>query len=200
MKKILIIIYSAFVIIVLANIIYYKSLYNKQIEYITTLLDHQVQLTGITVDEINNTFTSDLSEIGYMEDLGSFFSDQNYRQRAIEKIRFFYSKYQDFITGIKVYDDEKNEFTLKIDEGEWLEQQFILHIMNNIYTRDTLVKGSRNFEYFLPIIKNNAVTGNIVVTVDYEKYFNALFSVYNLKNYQWQWHSDLFEFGGQNHL
>jgi len=111
MKKILIIIYSAFVIIVLANIIYYKSLYNKQIEYITTLLDHQVQLTGITVDDVNNTFTSDLSEIGYMEDLGSFFSDQNYRQRVIEKIRFFYSKYQDFITGIKVFDDKKNEFT-----------------------------------------------------------------------------------------
>ena len=76
MKKILIIIYSAFIIIVLANIIYYKSLYNKQIEYITTLLDHQVQLTGIAVDDVNNTFTSDLSEIGYMENLGSFFTDQ----------------------------------------------------------------------------------------------------------------------------
>ena len=187
MKKILIIIYSAFVIIVLANIIYYKSLYNKQIEYITTLLDHQVQLTGITVDDINNTFTSDLSEIGYLEDLGSFFSDQNYKQRAIEKIRFFYSKYQDFITGIKIFDDKKNEFTLKIEDGEWLEQQFVLHIMNDIFSRDTLLKVNRNFEYYLPIIKNNTVTGNIVVTVDYEKYFNTLFSVYNLKNYQWQW-------------
>jgi len=187
MKKILIIIYSAFVIIVLANIIYYKSLYNKQIEYITTLLDHQVQLTGIAVDDVNNTFTSDLSEIGYMEDLGSFFTDQNYRVSAIEKIRFFYSQYQNFITGIKIYDDEKNEFTLKIDDGEWLEQQFILHIMNTIYPRDTLVRGTRNFEFYLPVIKNNSISGNIVVTVDYDRYFDALFSVYNLKNYQWQW-------------
>lgn len=187
MKKILIIIYSAFIIIVLVNIIYYKSLYNKQIDYIKTLLDHQVQLTGISVDDVNNTFTSDLSEIGYMEDLGSFFTDQDYRVSAIEKIRFFYSKYQDFITGIKIYDDEKNEFTLKIEDGEWLEQQFILHIMNTIYPRDTLVKGTRNFEYYLPVIKNNSISGNIVVTVDYDRYFDALFAVYNLKNYQWQW-------------
>lgn len=187
MKKILIIIYSAFIVIVLVNIIYYKSLYNKQIEYITTHLDHQVQLTGIAVDDVNNTFTSDLSEIGYLEDLGSFFTDQGYRTGAVEKMRLFYSKYQDFITGIKIYDDAKNEFTLKIEDGEWLEQQFVLHSMNTIFTRDSLVKGNRNFEYYLPVIKNNNISGNIVVTVDYDKYFDALFSVYNLKDYQWQW-------------
>jgi len=187
MKKILIIIYSAFIVIILVNIIYYKSLYNKQIAYITTHLDHQVQLTGISVDDVNNTFTSDLSEIGYLEDLGSFFTDQGYRTGAVEKMRLFYLKYQDFISGIKIFDDERNEFTLKIEDGEWLEQQFILHSLNSIYTRDTLVKTNRNFEYFLPVIRNNKISGNIVVTVDYLKYFDALFSVYKLKDYQWQW-------------
>ena len=35
----------------------------------------------------------------------------------------FFSKYQDFVTGIKLYDNNKNEFTLKKDESdEWLEQ------------------------------------------------------------------------------
>ncbi|HBE40800.1 MAG TPA: hypothetical protein DDW27_06270 [Bacteroidales bacterium] len=187
MKKILMLVYLAFFVIILANIIYYKSLYNKQIEYITSVLDHQVLLTGFTVDETNNSFNSGLSEIRYMEDPGSFFIDQILRQQIIEKIRHFYQENQDFITGIKISDDKKNEFTIKNDEGEWLEQQFVLHIQTGIYNRDTLVKGSRNFEYYLPLIKNNIVTGNIVITVDYDKYFDQLFSVYNLKDYQWQW-------------
>lgn len=190
MKKFLMLVYLAFFIIIMANIFYYKSLYNKQIEYITSLLDHQVQLMGISVDDANNTFASDLNEISHLEDLGTFFSDEINRQRAIEKIRSFYLKYDDFITGIKISDDRKNEFTLKSDEGEWLEQQFVLHVQNNMYDYDTLIKGNRNYEYFLPLIKDNKITGNIVVTIDYEQYFDELFSVYNLKDYQWQWVMD----------
>ena len=39
----------------------------------------------------------------------------------------------------------------------------------------------------MPILKNNETIGNIVVTVDYQKYFSEIFSVFNLKDYQWQW-------------
>jgi len=104
-------VYLAFFIIILANIFYYRSLYNKQIEYITSLLGHQVLLTGINVDETNNSFASDLNELGYLEDLVTFFSDENKRQGTIDKIKLFYLKYDDLITGIKISDDRKNEYT-----------------------------------------------------------------------------------------
>ncbi len=187
MKKILMFSYLAVIVIVLANIIYYKSLYNKQIQYITTLLDHQARLAGIMVDETNNSCASDLSEIVYRGDLGNFFTDNDYRDAAVEKIRLLFIKYSDYITGIKIYDDRKNEFTLRTDEGEWLEQQFVLHNQNEIYPRNTLVKNRQNYEYYLPVISNNIVRGNLVVTVDHSKYFSELFSAYNLKDYQWQW-------------
>ena len=138
-------------------------------------------------DQTNNSFSSDLSEIVYTGDIEKFFTDQDHRKAAIEKIRFFYSKYQDFVNGIRICDDRKNEFTLKIDDGEWLEQQFVLHNQNTVYQRDTLVKGNRHYEYYLPVFTNNHVAGNIVVAVDYEKYFDELFSVYKLKDSQWQW-------------
>ena len=31
-------------------------------------------------------------------------------------MKLFFSKYQDFVTGIKLYDNNKNEFTLKKDD------------------------------------------------------------------------------------
>ena len=193
MKKLLIIVYSAFLIIMITNYIYYKSLYKKQINYIVELLDRQVQIVGISVDNTNNTFISDLNQISFSTDLSKFFINDQIRYRAIESIKLFFSKYESFVSGIKLYDNNKNEFTLKkdteSDTGEWLENLFILHVQPDIFRMDNLVKSGRRFDYYLPVIDHltNEVIGNIVVTVDYQNYFNELFKVFNLTDYQWQW-------------
>jgi len=192
MKKILIIVYSAFVVIMLTNYIYYQNLYNKQLNYIVTLLNRQVQIVGLSVDNTNNNFLSDMNEIIFAEDISRFFSDPDDQHRIIEKMKLFFSKYENFVTGIKLYDDNRNEFTLKKDEtsditDEWLEQQFVLHVQGEILPMHQLVSENRRFEYFLPVIKDNKTIGNIAVSIDYQKYFNDIFSVFNLEDYQWQW-------------
>jgi signal transduction histidine kinase/CheY-like chemotaxis protein len=193
MKRILIIVYTAFLIIILANYFYYKSLYNKQINYITELLDRQVQIVGLSVDAINNDFPSDLNQIFFNEDPAKFFTNPEIQDRTKEKMKLFFSKYNDFVSGIKFYDNKKNEFTLKKDNdeshksGEWLEQSYVLHAQAEIYNIEKLVQENRKFDYYLPVIKNNETIGNIVVTVDYQKYFKEIFTVFNLKEYQWQW-------------
>lgn len=188
MKKILIFVYSAFILIMLVNFFYYRNLYKKQINYITTLLDRQVQIVGLSVDNTNNTFLTDLNKLNFSDDLTLFFTDSEKQYRAKENIKLFFSKYQDLITGIKVYDNNKNEYTLKKDDtGDWLEQPFVLHVQGEIIEMERLVVENRRFQYFLPLIKNNTTVGNIVVSIDYQKYFNEIFSVFNLKDYQWQW-------------
>jgi signal transduction histidine kinase/CheY-like chemotaxis protein len=190
MKRILIIVYSVFLMIMLVNYIYYKSLYNKQINYIVELLDRQVQIVGLEVDSTNFDFVSDLTQIIYSENVTSFFDQSvpEVRFRITERMKLFFSKYKDFITGIKLYDNNKNEFSLKReDSGAWLEQPFILHVQSEIVGEEKLIRQNRKFDYYLPVIKNNIPVGNIVVTVDYQKYFSEIFSVFNLKDYQWQW-------------
>jgi signal transduction histidine kinase/CheY-like chemotaxis protein len=188
MKKLLILVYSAFLLIMLANFFYYKNLYNRQIKYISALLDRQVQIAGLSVDNTNLNFISDLNKISFSDDLAMFFIDPDKQYRAKENMKLFFSKYQDFVTGIKIYDNKKNEFTLKKDEiGDWLEQPFILHVQGEIYGMERLANEDRKYEYYLPLIKDNVAEGNIVVTVDYQKYFSETFSVFNLKDYQWQW-------------
>jgi len=193
MKRLLIIVYSAFLVIMLANYIYYKSLYNKQVNYIVELLNRQVQIVGLSVDNTNYNFASDLNKIDFSGDLGLFFVNPANKVRVSERLKLFFSKYQDFVTGVKLYDNNKNEYTLKKDadnqSAEWLEQQFILHEQAGIITREILVRENGKYNYYMPVItkENNQITGNIVVTVDYQKYFNEIFSVFNLKDYQWQW-------------
>ena len=176
-------------IILLINTVYYKRLYNNQIKYVVRLLDRQVQLTGLSVDNTSNEFLSDFNRINFDEDLELFFISASEQRAAIERMKLFFSKHDDFVTGIKLYDTQKNEFTLKKDPDtdQWLEQSFILHNQGEILDRERLVENSRGFEYFLPIIKNNTVIGNMVVTIDYMNYFSSLFMGFNLKDYQWQW-------------
>ena len=193
MKKILILVYSVFFVILLTNLIYYKSLYNKQINYIIELLNRQVQVVGLSVDNTNNLFLSDLNKICFSEDLAMFFNNPDNQYKAKEKMKLFFSKYQDFVTGIKLFDNDKNEFTLKKDEtkdattDEWLEQPFKLHVQGKILPKEDLVRENKKYEYYLPVIKDNVVIGNIVVSVDYQKFFSEIFSEFNLKDYQWQW-------------
>ena len=85
MRRVLLYAYSAFAIILVANYLYYNNLYNNQIQYIINLLDRQVQIVGVSVDETNNQFLTDLNQIGYNENLAKFFGDEAEQERAIEK-------------------------------------------------------------------------------------------------------------------
>ncbi len=190
MRRILIIVYSAFLLILLGNYIYYQNLYNKQINYVVKLLDRQVQTLGFAIDSTDGKFSSDLNKIGIdYKDLGQFFTNpQSQATESVkEKMKLFFSKYNDIITGMKYYDSNRNEFTLKKENDEWLEQPFILHDQATIYPTERLVFENQRYNYYLPVFDNNETIGNITVTLDYQKYFKTVFSVFNLRDYQWQW-------------
>ena len=53
----------------------------------------------------------------------------------------------------------------------------ILHAQAEIFNMEKLVEENRRFNYYLPVIdkKTNEIIGNIVVTVDYKKYFTEIF-------------------------
>jgi signal transduction histidine kinase/CheY-like chemotaxis protein len=189
MKKLQIVIISVFIIIVTIILFLYKSLYNKQISYTSTLLDRQAHLVGLSIDKTNNEFVSDLNKIIFSEDFLSFFTDPDQKNRIIYKLKIYFSRYEDIVTGIKLYDYDKNEFTLRKDEtgNNWLEQTYILHSQGEIVSRDTILKEGGFYNYFLPVVSGGRTIGNIVVTVDFQSYFTNLFAEFNLKDYQWQW-------------
>lgn len=191
MRRVIILSYSAFLIILLINFFYYDNLYKKQIDYITELLDRQVQIVGLEVDSTNNGFVSDLTQINFnfAPELSRFFDKSTPEAKITEQLKLFYSKYKDFVSKIRVYDDKLNEFTLSKDEvkNEWIEGGFIALDQREIEVMETLRQEGNDFDYYATILKNGKPSGDIVVTVDYKKYFTKLFQKFNLKDYQWQW-------------
>jgi hypothetical protein len=185
-RRILIIVIAAFMTILTANFFSYKSLYSKQINYRTKLLNGQVRNVGLSVDSLDHGFANDLRRVIFSEDIASFFSDPQNRTKTVERMKLFFSKYDDFITGIKLYDSNKNEFTLKKDETgiNWLEQTFVLHVQPGILSEELLAGEDRKYEYYLPVRNNEIPVGNIV-SVDYQKYLDEIFTVFSFQDYQW---------------
>ena len=97
MKKILLIVYSAFLLIILANFFYYKTLYKTQTKYIVELLDQQVQIVGLSVDSTNNQLMSDLTKICNSDELVGFFTSSDNGYSAKESMKKLFSKYQDLL-------------------------------------------------------------------------------------------------------
>ena len=193
MRRAIILSYSAFLVILLINFFYYKSLYDKQISYVVELLDRQVQIVGLEVDSTNNNFGSDLTQINFSQDLTGFFdkSKPDVKNRVKEQMKLFFSKYKDFVIKIRLYDNNLNEFTLSKDEieNEWIEGEFTSLDQKRLVSMDSLVEesnGEFNF-YGTILMKGGKQFGNIVMTVDYKNFFLKLFSKFNLTEYQWQW-------------
>jgi signal transduction histidine kinase/CheY-like chemotaxis protein len=189
MRKIQIIIGLVVIVLMTGNYFYFKNLYNKEVNNDLVLVKREVQVSGESIDNIDNKFASDLNQSIFSKDVEHFFSDPEQQRQTVDRMKLFFSKYESLVTGIKLYDSNKNEFTLKKDEtgNNWLEQNFILHVQGEIVPKDTLVREDRFYEYYLPVIDKNTVIGNIVVTIDYQKYFRESFTAFCIKDYQWQW-------------
>jgi hypothetical protein len=175
-RRILILAYAAVAVILLINYFYYNNLYQNQINYIVKLLDRQVQIVGLEVDSTNQYFASDLTSVAMDKEANSFFDKSKplINNRMREELKLFYSKYRDFVTKVRLYDDNLNEFTLSKDENknEWIEGEFIALDQRRLVSMDSLKFENGEFNYYATLLQQGGKQfGNIVVTVDYKKFF-----------------------------
>ena len=189
MRKITIIAYSAFILILLINAYFYRSLYNNQLEYNVKLLDRQVRIVGSDVDNTSMYLISDLNKVDFSDDISAFFTDKSVNERAVEKLKLYYSKYEDLIVSMRINDINGNVYTLFKDEEKntWIGGTYKAQLLPVIYDHERIEAVRDNYNYYLPVLSNSQVIGNFVITVDIQQYFLRLFTKYNLDEYQWQW-------------
>jgi signal transduction histidine kinase/CheY-like chemotaxis protein len=189
MKKITIIAYSAFLLIMVINILFYRSLYRNQLEYSMKMLDRQVRIVGTDIDNTSMYLISDLTEIDFSDDIALFFADKDVNERAREKMKLYYSRYENVIVSLMLYNNAGDVYTLFKDEekNSWLDGSYRAQTLPDISEREKLEQERGKYKYFLPVISNGKVLGNFVITVDINQYFSRLLAEYNLEQYQWQW-------------
>lgn len=189
MRRTFIAAYSAFVLLMLVTALFYFSLYRNQIEYSNKLLDRQVMIAGSDVDNTGMYIISDLNEIDFSEDITLFFSDPEINERAKEKMKLYYSRYEDIVVGLMLYNTDGDVYTLFKDEerNSWLDGSYRAQTVPYIHTMEKLEAERDRYKYYLPVLANGKVLGNLVITIDFSRFFSGIFAKYNLEQYQWQW-------------
>ncbi|MDZ7738193.1 MAG: response regulator [Bacteroidales bacterium] len=191
MKRLTILTVALFLIILLINAIYYHSMYQKQVDYVKNLLGQQIAIIGAEVNNTNITFESDLNEIIMKEDFLHFFDEdgEDVRERITEKLKFYYSKYDNFVETIEYNNRHARVFMLYKDseDDEWIANTYLAQNQKELLSRDELVPRRNKWDLAQPVYSEGEVIGNIIITVDYIGYFNNIFSKYKLEEQQWQW-------------
>jgi len=189
MKKITLAAYSAFLLLMLVTVLFYVSLYRNQIEYSNKILDRQVMIVGSDIDNTSMYILSDLNEIDFSDDIPLFFTDPAVNERAREKMKLYYSRYEDLVVGLMLYTTTGDVYTLFKDEerNSWLDGSYRAQTVPRIFTVEQLENERGKYKYYLPVLSNGQVLGNLVITLDFSRYFSRIFAKYNLEQYQWQW-------------
>lgn len=189
MKKITLAAYTAFLLLMLITFLFNISLYRNQLEYSNKILDRQVMIVGSDIDNTSMYILSDLNEIDFSDDIPLFFTDPAVNDRAREKMKLYYSRYEDIVVGLMLYSSAGDVYTLFKDEerNSWLDGSYRAQTLPRIYTMEQLESDRDKYKYYLPVISNGEVLGNLVITIDFSRYFSRIFAKYNLEDYQWQW-------------
>jgi len=192
MKRLTILTVILLLVILLINYIYYTGLYNKQIDYVKNLLGQQVAIIGSEVNNSNITFESDLNEIIMEEELSDFFNEDapDVKNRIIEKFKLYYSKYDNFVETIEYNGPQTQVFMLykDLENDEWIANTYLAQEQKELLERDRLETNRNKWDLIMPVYDmNNDLIGNIIITVDYIKYFSNLFRKFKLEDQQWQW-------------
>ncbi|MBK7732756.1 MAG: response regulator [Bacteroidales bacterium] len=189
MKRASLAAYIAFILLMLVTSLFYISLYRNQIEYSNKLLDRQVMIAGSDIDNTSMYIISDLTEIGFSDDITLFFADPGVNERVREKMKLYYSKYSDIIVGLMFYNTNGDVYTLFKDEerNSWLDGSYRAQTVPTMHTMDKLEPDRDRYKYYLPVLHEGEVLGNLVITIDFRRYFSGIFAKYNLEKYQWQW-------------
>ena len=188
MKRIPLVAWSAFVLIMLVTAIFYLSLYRKQIEYSNKLLDRQVMIAGSDIDNTSMYIVSDLTELDFSDDFSGFFTDELTNERVTERMKLYYSRYEDIVVGLMLYNTSGDVYTLFKDEerNAWLDGSYKAQSVPEIFEKEHLESERERHRYFLPVLNDGEILGNLVITVDFKKYFSRIFTKYNIEQYQWQ--------------
>lgn len=188
MKKIYISVFGIIAIIVALNIYYYSQIFNQQVEFQKNFLLKQTQLCGYEIEQAGFEFSSDLNKILFSDDISRFFENEEIKSRAIQNIELFYEKYKNLITGIEVYDNKFNVFyDYKNTKGGFIRDEFVAQTQKRISLREKIVKENDKYLLVMPIFKDNKVTGNFIVTIDYLNFIEKIFEKSYIENVQWQW-------------
>ncbi len=187
MKRLYIYLAIVIIIVVGLNVLLFYQSYLRQISYQRNILFQQAENAGDEIESVVSAFESDINKILFYDDIAEIFSSSDIKEIGMRNLKVFYSTYTDLIKNIYIYDRNKNVLNLfKDKKGNFIVDHYIAQRQAVLEERDIIRIKNNNYQFFLPVFKDNKVYGNIIVAVDFTRYMNSVLDKYYLENALWQ--------------
>lgn len=188
MRKVYLAISLVITTILVVNIYYYFDIFRQQIDFQKNFLINQTQICSYEIEKRGYDFENDLNAILYSEDLSRFFSNRVVMDAGTKKLEILYSNYSTLISSILLYDNHKNVLNLyKDSKNNIYPDYFTTNTQKELKLREEISHKNGKYSYYIPIFKDNQVTGNIEVGLDFEYFIYDIFSKFHVQDIQWQW-------------
>jgi len=152
------------------------------------LLTQQIRICGSTIEQNGMNFESEVNYILFSDNISMLFSDSEVKERSSKNLELFYSKYEDLINYINIFDNNNNVYRLLKDKvNNYVSDYYESQRQDDLAKRDMLKEEDGRFLYTVPIFHENEVNSNIIININFEKYINTVFDQYRLENTLWQW-------------
>ncbi len=190
MKKIYLIIIFAILAVVSINIFFLLKLKNNILEYQKSLVSEQGRLCGSYIEKTLSSYENDLTRILFRNSqlIPEIFNNPRAFRKISSDLQGFYSKNRGLITSISIFDNKDSYLGMYLtDNDELVIDTFPRQNINDLQTKDIIIKKEGNYKSYFPFFKNNELTGNVVVEINLDQYLNSIFYFFKLQGLQWQW-------------
>lgn len=148
--------------------------------------------TEICVDNLEHTllsFESDLNYILFNDDITGLFLNED--SEYLQKLKLFYTTYNNLIKNIDIYDNHKNVFNLFRDrKNNFIADGYLAQRQRELIDKEDIRIDKDEYVYVLPVFYDNELYANILVTVNITDFILSELKNFRLEDVTWQWAID----------
>jgi hypothetical protein len=115
-NKSFIIILAAVFIFIGVNCFFYIRIFREQRDFQAELLTRQIRICGSTIEQSGMNFESEVNYILFSENISLLFSDSEVKERSSKNLELFYTKYENLVNYINIFDNNYNVYRLLKDK------------------------------------------------------------------------------------
>jgi signal transduction histidine kinase/CheY-like chemotaxis protein len=190
MKKLYLFIVLAILVVVGINVASFYSFKKNILDYQKSLVSEQIRLCGSLIEKTLTSYENELTRIIFKnsQQIPEIFNNDKVFREVSTSLLGLYSKNRQLITNISVIDNKNSYLGIYLkDNDELVIDAFPRQDINELQSKEIIIKKKGYYTSYFPFFKNNELTGNVVVEINLEKYINSIFSLFRLQGLQWQW-------------
>lgn len=149
---------------------------------------NQTLVASKEIEKAGIDFENELTRILQSNEISNYYEDESIKENAMVQLQSVYFKYEQLISSIQYYDNDKKVFRIFCDrKGDFITDFYSSHEQKLLNPNDTVLVSNGEYLLHLPVLEGGNVVGNLVVTINYERFIKSVLEKSHIEEVQWQW-------------